>query len=155
LVGQSTFWTTIDKISDETRTANATLTADSALQFSMAANTKYVIRIEVWFDTTAAGDFKYGFNGPAIGAGLIRMHRRAIIAGAAAFTVSAVATAYDPTTGIGLAGTGTTGGYIALSGIVQNGATAGTFDFRWSQNTSDAGNTIVRAGSYLEYGVVA
>jgi hypothetical protein len=120
----------------------------------MAANTKYVIRIEVWFDTTAAGDFKYGFNGPAIGAGLIRMHRRAIIAGAAAFTVSAVATAYDPTTGIALAGTGTNGGYIGLSGIVQNGATAGTFDFRWAQNASDAGNTIVRAGSYLEYAVV-
>jgi len=148
-------WTTIDKVNDTTRTASTTLTADPDLQFSMAANTKYAIRIEVWYDTTAAGDFKYGFNGPAIGAGVIRMSRYAIIAGATAFTVSAVATAYDPTTGISLAGTGTNGGYIALHGLIQNGATAGTFDFRWSQNTSDAGNTIVRGGSYLEYAVVA
>lgn len=149
----SVFWTTINKVNDTTRTANTTLTADPDLQFSLAANTKYVIRIEVWFDTTAAGDFKYGFNGPAIGAGIIRMHRRAVLPNATAFTIATTTTAYD-TTGVSLTSTGTNGGYIALAGIIQNGATAGTFDFRWAQNTSDAGNTIVRAGSYLEYGVV-
>lgn len=53
-----------------------------------------------------------------------------------------------------LTGTGTNGGFVMLSGVVHNGANAGTFSFQWAQNTSDGTATVVRAGSYLEYSVV-
>ena len=118
----------------------------------MAANTTYIIRIHVWYNTPAADDFKYGFNGSAA-ATQIRMHRVAQIAGATAFTVSAIATAYD-TTGVSLAGAGTDG-YVHLHGVIINGASSSTFSFTWSKVTTSANNTTVYAGSYLEYAVAA
>jgi hypothetical protein len=117
----------------------------------MAANATYTIRIYVWYNTGANGDFKYGFNGSAA-ATQIRMHRVAQIAGAAAYTIGTLATAYD-TTGQGLAGTGTDG-WIHLHGVIVNGASSSTFNFTWAQNTSNATTTQVYAGSYLEYTAV-
>lgn len=144
-------WTTIKKLSDQSVSATTALTNDNALTFTMAANAEYVIRIHVWYNTAANADFKYGFNGSAA-ATRIRMHRVAQIAGATAFTVSLIATAYD-TTGVALAGAGTDG-YITLHGIIRNGAAASTFNFSWAQNTSQGTNTTVYSGSYLEYAVV-
>jgi hypothetical protein len=106
----------------------------------------------VWYNTPAADDFKYGFNG-STAATQIRMHRIAQIAGATAYTISALATAYD-TTGINLAGTGTDG-FVHLHGVIVNGASSSNFRFSWSKVTTSANNTTVYAGSYLEYAVIA
>jgi hypothetical protein len=45
--------------------------------------------------------------------------------------------------------------YLSIEGMITVGGAGGTLAFNWAQNTSDAGNTIVRAGSYLEYMQVA
>ena len=145
-------WTTIEKTADQTRTATVTLAADSALAFSMAANARYLIRLEVWFDTTSAADFKFRHVGPASPT-LVRLQRQTIIAGGSAFTNVGVDTAFSAAD-VTVNSINSGGGYVSINGIVHNGATAGTFSFQWAQNSSDAGNTIVRAGSYLEYSVV-
>jgi len=149
--GASSAWTTLEKTADQTKTATTTLGADTILQFPMTANTKYTIRMEVWFDTTAAGDFKWRHAGPTSPT-LVRLRRQWIIPGGTAFAGIAVDTAFSAAD-LTLTGTGTNGGFIMLSGVVHTGANAGTFSFQWAQNSSDAGNTIVRAGSYIDYAV--
>lgn len=140
-------WRPLIKSADQTVTNSAALISDSDLAFTAAATTKYTIRGVIYYDTTAAGDFKYGFVGPTpTGVRAMRTHA---IAGAAP-TLNAVDTALP--TGIALVGTGTTGGYIEFSMLFWNGATPGAFALQFAQNTATADTgAIVRAGSYIEY----
>ena len=118
----------------------------------MAANTKYQFIAEIFFDTGATPDFKYRYAGPA-GASLVRVVRRDTVPGSGTFSF-AVDTAY-PGADVSLTSlSGTTGGYVTFQGIVHNGVNAGTFSFKWAQNSSSVTATTVRAGSYIEYGVV-
>ena len=145
----SCLYSRIAKGADTTRTATTTLSADPDLQFSMTASSKYWIRLAAFFDTTAAADFKWRHNGPASPT-LIRLLRRWIIPGGTAEAGIAIDTAFSAAD-LAITSTGTNGGVVTLEGVVANGLNAGTFSFSWAQNTSDAGNTIVRAGSTLEY----
>jgi len=148
--GPSAGWTMVSAASDQTVTNTATLADDAALTFAMAANTKYRIRGRIFWDTTAAGDFKYTFVGPASPT-LVRSEIIAPIAGAAP-AYGAIATAYPSASGVTLAGTGTTGGWVSVDLIVHNGANAGTFKFQFAQGTqSNDSGAIRRAGSYLEW----
>jgi hypothetical protein len=148
-VSRDSVYNTI-KLLDETRVSNTTLANDSELLIYMKASTKYRITGTIFFDTTANADFKYGFVGPASPT-LVRMARSTAIPGAApTFSVVDIALPTAQT----LVGTGTTGGYIQFTCIYQNGTNAGYFAFQWAQSTSDAGNTIVRAGSFLDYATI-
>ena len=139
----------IVKSLDTTRTTTTTLSADPDLQFSMVASAKYWIRLAVFFDTTAAADFKWRHNGPASPT-IVRLLRRWIVPGGTAEAGIAVDTAFSAAD-LAVLSAGINGGIVSLEGVVTNGLNAGTFSFSWAQNTSDAGNTIVRAGSTLEY----
>ena len=141
-------WTVVGKSADTSRTATTTLAADPDLKVSMAANTKYRIRGRIFFDTTATGDFKWRHAGPASPT-VVRVQRNVIVPAATAFASIAVDVAYSGVD-IPMAGTGANGGFVAFDAIIHNGAAAGDFSFLWAQNTSDVGQTIVRAGSYLE-----
>jgi hypothetical protein len=134
---------------DETRTSTATVADDGALAAPLPANAKRFIRGTIFFDTAVAADFKWRHNGPA-GLALLRLRRHVIIPGATAYSDVAVDTAYSAAD-IAVAGAGTNGGIVQFDAIIHNGATAGMFAFLWAQNTSDAGATIVRAGSLLEW----
>lgn len=144
----SSSYVRVFKATDETRTSNATITVDSDLVFPMLANTKYTFEMEVYFDTTAAADFKYRHTGPASPT-VARIHREHIIPAATAYII-AVDSAFSAAD-VTMAGTGTTGGYIRMTGVIHNGANAGNFSFAWAQNTSTAVNTTVLAGSWLKY----
>jgi hypothetical protein len=142
-------WTPVRKLTDQTKTGTTTLAADSALSFAMAAATKYVVRGRIFFDTTAAGDFKWRHVGPASPT-LVRVKRSSIDPAATAYGNIAVDTAYSAADITELSAS-TNGGFIEFEAIIHNGANAGNFEIHWAQNTSDGGNTVVRAGSYLEY----
>jgi hypothetical protein len=137
-------WTLVSKPTIQTKTANTTLANDTDLTFSVTSGTKYRVRGTVYFDTTAAGDFKYAIAGPA--ASLIRVHKRHQAAAGVAY-VTATDTAFATSTAV--AGTGTAGGQVFFD-VLFVATASGTFAFQWAQNTSDAGNTSVNAGSYLE-----
>lgn len=144
-------WTTFTKAASEIRASSATLANDSTLQFTMDANTTYVIRMKVYYDTAATPGFKYALSGPATPSG-VRNARKHISAAAPTTLVVASETGYTASTS--LPG-GTVGGYIEFDLFVANGANAGAFAFQWAQDTSNASNTIVQLGSYIEYRQIA
>ena len=146
-------WTTIDKTADETKTANTTLANDSTLLFSMTGNAKYAVRGKIFFVTTANADFKYSFAYVTAPASVFRVTRKHIVPGTTTLVV-AVMQAADNGVAVTAVGTGTDGGYIEFDAVVNASSSGGTFSFQWAQNTSDAGNTIVRAGSYLEWQLI-
>lgn len=141
-------WTTIKKSADTTRTNN-TLSNDPDLQFAMTAATKYAVRGKVFFDTNATADFKWRHVGPGSPA-LMRIRRNWIVPGATAIAGIAVDVAFSAAD-LAVLTAATNGGWIEFEGIVHCGVAGGTFAFAWAQNTTNAGATIVRAGSYLEY----
>jgi hypothetical protein len=141
-------WVTVKKDADETVSSDSTYSDDADLTFPAAASSKYAFRIVVFFDTSAAADFKYQIQGPASPT-LVRMEVKHIIAGGTAYAGQVVQTAFA--TSVAVAGGGTTGGFVEVNGILHNGTTADEVVFQWAQNTSDASNTTVRAGSYLEW----
>lgn len=146
-------WTTVSKAADETRNSTAALTVDGALSFTMASSTKYRIRIVVFFSTDGDADFKFGFTGPSSPAVVVaRSERMGLSVPADSTPIFAHYAAYD-TTGKAVTQSGDFSGTASIDAIVHNGANAGDFQFTWAQNTSNAGDTTVRAGSYLEYEV--
>lgn len=147
--GPASSWTTLSKASDQTVNNSATLADDTTLTFSMNASTKYRIRGIIFFDTTAAADYKFAFSAPSSPT-LERWNLIRTVAGATPAEV-AVATANPGT--ISLTGTGTTGGWIQFDIIIHN-LNSGTFKFQFAQNTqtNDTG-AITRAGSYMEYAI--
>jgi hypothetical protein len=152
-LGGLTGWTTLSKSADQPVINSAALVSDNTLTFPMLASTKYRVRGKIFFDTTAAGDFKYTFTGPASPTG-IRTKTISAVPGAAP-TLSAIGTVYPSAAGVAITSTsGTTGGYIEIDFIVWNGVNAGNFTFQFAQNTAtnDTG-AIVRAGSYLEFSI--
>lgn len=148
-------WTTVTKSTNEARATNTTTTADSALLFTVSANTKYRFRIHAYYQTPAAADFKYSLSGPASPTLLCASARQAGAAG----TVTNYAPwgSYATLTNFSSLGTGTSPrdiGYAWIDGVLHNGANAGSVTFDWSQDTSDASSTTVLAGSYVEYKAV-
>lgn len=137
------------KTATETRTASAVLANDAVLAIPMLANTKYFFRIVVFYDTTTAADFKYRHAGPASPT-LVRIRRTGLLNSGTAFSGIGFDTAYSAAD-VQMLSAVATGGWVMIEGIVHNGANAGNLTFQWSQDTSDAGNTSVLAGSYAEY----
>jgi hypothetical protein len=141
-------WLSVFKTVDETKTSDSTLNDDAALLFAMLASSTYVFRSLVIFVTTAVADFKWRHNGPASPT-LVSITRRNIIAGGTSISQIAEDTAYSAAD-IALAASAGTGVFWC-EGIITNGVNAGNFALRWAQNTLDASNTTVLAGSYIEY----
>lgn len=141
------------KTTGENRNATTVLASDATLQFPVAANTTYRFTMKAFYDTLAAADLKWRTSGPA-GATAVRIKRGDIAPAATVMENIAVDVAYSGADIVALTA-GTTGGYIEMEGIIQNGATAGTFALQWAQNTSTVGNSTMLAGSWLEYQVIA
>jgi hypothetical protein len=140
-------WTMIKKTADQSIASNNTLASDNTLSFAMAAGTNYTIRIKIFFDTGATEDFKYALTGPAAPT-YVRVRRHHVVPGSVVDT-NGMDTAATASTSV--AGTGTTGGFLEMDIVWQNGVNAATFALQWAQNTSGATTTTVRAGSYMEY----
>jgi hypothetical protein len=144
-------WTPVRKTADQTKTSTTALANDTTLQFAMAANTKYAFRCKIHYSTPGGADIKFRHAGPA-SPSFVHIRRNSIAPGAVALGNIAVDTAYSAAD-IVITETSGTEGFFEFEGVVHNGANSGTFAIQWAQNTSDAGSTIVRAGSYLEYAI--
>lgn len=142
--------TIVVKTSDQSKTSDTTIAADSALSFSMAANTNYWIRIRVAAESASATpDIKWSLTGPASPTsvrGAYQIFDPPNVISGVAFS------AYPASVTSDIDAAGVT--HITFDLYVQNGANAGTFAFAWAQNTSNAGATTVIAGSTLEYSVL-
>lgn len=123
-------WTHISKAADQTISSSTTLTNDSELQFSMAANTTYEIQICMVI-SYATGGWKFGINGPS---SPTRVR------------------AYNTITAYGLiASGGTSGALIDMFAVkVENGANTGTFALQFAESAA-TGSVTMEKGSWLEY----
>jgi len=139
----------VRKLTDEVRSANAAITTDTDLQIALTAGT-YTIRGRAYINTAnATMDYKYDFNYTGTTTSLY-MTRRHL--GAGATTGAPVNTHSAITTIPSTAVTANTAGYGFVEfECVITVSTSGTFQFRWAQNTSDAGSITLLKGSYLEY----
>lgn len=142
------YWRVTTKKEDETRSTSDTLAADAELFFAALKYRLYRFRFVVWYTTAAAADFKFSINGPG-SPSLVRLTTAHIAPGGSAFAGVGLQEAFGFGPSAITAGAG--GGYVVVEGLLQNGANDGGVAFEWAQNTSDAGNTIVRAGSYVQY----
>lgn len=129
------------KTADETISATTTLQNDDHLFASVEANAVYGLILTVMYQSGTTPDFKQAFTAPA------------------GTTFESGWFLYNPGT-IGFGATGALGSVTGLGGTGANvpfmlsatvfvGGTAGTLQWQWAQNTSDAGSTIVRKGSRL------
>lgn len=144
-------WTTVKKTTDESTSSDTTLSNDSALSFSMAANTKYSIRIKVyWFVASTVSGFKFGLAGPASPTS-VTVASKWVASSALTTLNTQVDNTYPSGIGMTSASSGNPHGYVEIDAMVQNGANSGTFAFQWAQNSSSAISLSVLAGSYLEY----
>ena len=142
-------WTDIFKTSDQTTNTDTTLSDDSTLVWTAEASRVYAVEYVIFYNTPAAADFKYTLTGPASPT-LVRIHGR-VWDGSG----SAVADAFNTAFGTSNAVTsGNTDFILRIAAIVQNGATAGPVAFQWAQNTSNASDTTVYAGSKLRFKLV-
>ena len=144
-------WTIVFKTADESL-QNNTFQDDDHLSFAVAANTKYAWRAHIHYDTPAAADIKVQWTGPASPT-LVRIFLAGMAPDGVNWLGTTIASAFS--TASSLLGAANTAGYIEFSGILQNGANAGTVHFQWAQNTTTASNTTVYAGSHLYYAIVA
>jgi hypothetical protein len=143
-------WNTLSKAADQTKTSDATFANDNTLLFTAGASTKYRVRASIWIDTSANADFKWQLSGPAAPT-LVGIHQTQFNATSGLATSATFDTAFS--TSHAIAFTSAFVDRLEFSGILHIAGTGGTVAFQWAQNTVDASNTIVRAGSYLEYSV--
>jgi hypothetical protein len=143
-------WAIVKKAADQQRTANAVLGADSELTVALGIG-RYIVRGVAWFTTAnATMDYKYDCSFTGAASYTARLHRH-IAAGSAAGTdneTSTIGTGVIPSTAVAAT---TTGLARVEFEVIIDVTGAGTFQFRWAQNTSDAGAMTCLRGSYLEY----
>jgi hypothetical protein len=129
-------WTTIQKTTDQSFTSSTTLTDDTQLQFSMAANSTYAIR-GCYFVSYSGGGNRIAFNGPAA----TRIRGTVIVTNTATST-------YD-TNIFNASGSGSS--VVPFNIEIAVDSSPGTFAMRIAQNSSNAGATLFETGSWIEY----
>lgn len=138
------------KKTDETRTGTTTLTNDSQLQIPLLASSLYWIELWALVKTDNANmDYKYGISYSGTTSSLF-YDRSHTVAGAALGAATLINSAGTNTFSSSVAGT-TFGIALVKVNTIVSTSTSGTFSFQWSQNTTDAGNISVLAGSYIKY----
>jgi len=134
------FTNLIVKSVDETKNNDNILADDLELSVPVVASSVYFFEFILVFDSAALADLKYAFSLP----GDVTNNKK-------------LASSWQ-STGQALTNSTTTSQFIATTPqpkIIQGTGvfttvSAGTFALQWAQNTSDAGNTIMKAGSILK-----
>ena len=133
------------KTADEGVTSSTTLQNDNNLVINVGAN-------EVWeFETylmvtagSATPDFKMAFTVPS--GATLRWSASFYTSAGSAYSGVITASA----SAIGFPTTGTVTETVLVKGIVANGATAGTLQFQFAQNTSNNQAITVKQNSYMK-----
>ncbi len=136
------------KLTDETKNSDTTLADDSELVFSLAANSKYLLEIFIGFYFDAAPDIKIqlAFSGTITS----WLANSIVCENDTAATFTNLFNDAVLTTIHSIISASNTNGILKIKSIFEVGASGGNFSVQWAQNTSDAGNTIVKKGSYIK-----
>ena len=142
---------TVVKNTTETRTSTATVAADSELNYTFTSTGKYSIESFIYFNTAASPEFKYSFDGP-LTTSYIYYTGYNLVAGSNSLQGTQVKSAKAAEQAVTGASSGD--GFAHVSVILSIASLSGTpsnnvLAFYWSQNSANASNTSVLAGSYL------
>lgn len=148
-VGAASTWTTVIKPSDTSRTASPGSTADPHLTTAeLATGTAYLIRGRVYVSTSATPDFVFtaaNDQAPADNFGFWRISEP---------DLDGPGRIVSPSTWTEETITGITHMMLEFEFRLDDGEDT-AWVFAWGQGTSDAGATVVKKGSYIEYAPVA
>jgi len=141
--------------------SDTALANDDTLVVQMAANAKYRYELGLFIVGNEAGDFKFGFTFPT-GAVLNQLQIAGFVndsglsGGNTSATVEyhAILAASSPSLGLSIGNSTTPLGYL-VEGTITTAATAGAFQLQWAQATSNATQTKVKSGSWIELRRVA
>lgn len=131
---------------DQIKNASTTLAAIPQLDLNVAAYERVLLRYTIFYKTAAAADIKYQVDVPASPT-QYRQFSEGFAPDDTAFDL-ALASAEGS---VSLLGAANTEGFLRVTALLENGANAGTVSFKFAQVTSDASDTTVYAGSFLEY----
>lgn len=140
---------TATKTANEPVTSSTTLQNDDELLVAVEANAMYDVLLHLLHDSATAGDVVIGWSGPSgatMNWGMI---------GAQVTTTSSTTVPDVTMPALTIAQTNALGGgasigtYCLVHGVLTTAGTAGTLNFRWAQNSSNATASNVRAGSQL------
>jgi len=134
------------KPSDTQRNNTTSVTNDPDLQLSLAAGAVYLVEALVQYKGTTTGnsDIKFTINAPGGATGFWIDIREGIVGFA---NVLSATNAFGVTDNAGTNGTANLEPLFLKASVTTVGA--GTLAFAWAQNTSNATNTTVTAGSIL------
>ena len=147
----------VDSGSFGSRANSTTLGADTHLQVALAGATTYTVKGTVYYNSGTTPDFKYDLNYSGGTTGNITSHIRQYPAGTTPSTdaeLVGVTNAAVGSTNITSAGTTGDRGRISFEQVFTTDA-AGTYSFRWAQQTGSTDDTTVLKGSFLERMVIA
>lgn len=133
---------------DANRVVNnsATLVDVPQLKLNVDAYERVLFRINLFYNTAAAADFKYQVAVP----GSPTLYRQLTEGMAPDDTAVDLAIATS-SAAVSLVGAANANGFLRVTGVLVNGANAGTIQFKFAQDTANASDTTVYAGSFLEY----
>ena len=138
--------TVINRCTSTVTVNNSTALVNSTgLAFSVLANTDYVFNFVVHFVTPSGANFKCTLTGPAAPTA-VHFGGTPVVGGAVADVVNATAFA----TNFVMTVTPTIPIMMLISGILRNGANAGTVQLQFAQNTTVVGDTQVFVESYVQ-----
>lgn len=136
--------TLLVKSADETVNGSATLQNDDELLFAVGASETWQFEGVLFCTSGGTPNFKIAATGPSGSVG-----RLGVVVTSGAWSVEG--DTEDLGTGISVTSPAGNPAVVHFYGAIANGANAGNLTIQWAQNTSDASNTIVHAGSYIKY----
>lgn len=148
--------TLVVKVSDESLNSNTTLQADDELFFSVAPNEVWIFEFHVYYLGNTTGDFRCGLKFPTsptqisydiIGMGSAVSNDAG--SGVGSTNVVGINAIADAVSGQQL-GADTNKTPVVLKGFLRNGSSSGTVALWWAQSVSNATNTTVKAGSWIQ-----
>ncbi len=135
------------RAADNSIQSTTALAVDADLSVTLGANVLAFLRGRIFYASGATGDLKYRFDGPAAPVA-VQIKRQTLAPGATSYSGIALDTSYSGSDIVVDGGAGA--GLIEFEALVQNGANAGDFVFKWAQSATEAVNTTVKAGSWIE-----
>ncbi len=138
-----------EKAAGTTRAATTTLTADPDLQIHLDTNKTYWMELIAPFSSATAAGFKFSFFAPAgtVFTGYAETYISAV--GLTLYTYSSANLLLTANISMGSTAGSGIDDLVAVRGTLDTAGSAGNIGYQWAQNTSNAGNTIVRAGSSM------
>jgi hypothetical protein len=125
---------------------SATLVDVPQLKLNVDAYERVLFRVNLFYNTAAAADFKYQIAIP----GSPTVYRQLTEGLAPDDTAYDLAVATS-SAAVSLVGAANDNGFLRVTGVLVNGANSGTIQFKFAQDTANASDTTVYAGSFLEY----